>query len=212
MHVQPGTRSPARSVRQRLLGYGDIYPVTILGKLFGIFIAFLGVGIVAIPTGIISAGFVDQYSRIKRMSEYGQESAIHFIKIHLTPHDSWVNHTISQLQLPDRVIVAAILRNHRLLVPRGNMALQAGDDMVLGAESFHDDGEHIRLKEMVLQKNHPWIGQRIQELEISRQSIIVLVRRNKRVLIPNGNMILREADTVVLYTQTHVTDATEIEL
>ena len=65
---------------------------------------------------------------------------------------------------------------------------------------------------MVLQKNHPWIGQRIQELEISRQSIIVLVRRNKRVLIPNGNMILREADTVVLYTQTHVTDATEIEL
>ena len=131
------------------VGYGDIYPVTILGKLFGIFIAFLGVGIVAIPTGIISAGFVDQYSRIKRMSEYGQESAIHFIKIHLTPHDSWVNHTISQLQLPDRVIVAAILRNHRLLVPRGNMALQAGDDMVLGAESFHDDGEHIRLKEMV---------------------------------------------------------------
>ena len=194
------------------VGYGDIYPVTILGKLFGIFIAFLGVGIVAIPTGIISAGFVDQYSRIKRMSEYGQESVIHFIKIHLTPHDSWVNHTISQLQLPDRVIVAAILRNHRLLVPRGNMALQAGDDMVLGAESFHDDGEHIRLKEMVLQKNHPWIGQRIQELEISRQSIIVLVRRNKRVLIPNGNMILREADTVVLYTQTHVTDATEIEL
>ncbi len=76
------------------VGYGDIYPVTILGKLFGIFIAFLGVGIVAIPTGIISAGFVDQYSRIKRMSEYGQESAIHFIKIHLTPHDSWVNHAI----------------------------------------------------------------------------------------------------------------------
>ena len=44
------------------------------------------------------------------------------------------------------------------------MTLQAGDDIVLGAESFHDDGEHIRLKEMVLQKNHPWIGQRIQEL------------------------------------------------
>ena len=48
------------------VGYGDIYPITTLGKVFGIFISFLGVGMVAIPTGIISAGFVDQYSSIKK--------------------------------------------------------------------------------------------------------------------------------------------------
>ena len=40
------------------IGYGDIYPVTILGRLIGIVIALLGVGMVAIPTGIISAAFV----------------------------------------------------------------------------------------------------------------------------------------------------------
>ena len=67
------------------VGYGDIYPITTLGKIFGILITFLGVGMVAIPTGIISAGFVDQYSRIKRISEYGTEADIHFIRIHLTP-------------------------------------------------------------------------------------------------------------------------------
>ena len=37
------------------IGYGDIYPVTTMGKIFSIFITFLGVGMVAIPTGIISA-------------------------------------------------------------------------------------------------------------------------------------------------------------
>ena len=41
------------------VGYGYIYPITAIGKMFGIFITFLGVGMVAIPTGIISAGFVD---------------------------------------------------------------------------------------------------------------------------------------------------------
>ena len=66
------------------VGYGDIYPVTTLGKIFSIFITFLGVGMVAIPTGIISAGFVDQYSRLKRMSEYAQEADINFIKIHIS--------------------------------------------------------------------------------------------------------------------------------
>ena len=77
------------------VGYGDIYPITTLGKLFGIFITFLGVGMVAIPTGIISAGFVDQYSRIKRMSEYGQEEDVHFIRIQLTDRDPWINKSIA---------------------------------------------------------------------------------------------------------------------
>ncbi len=44
------------------VGYGDIYPVTTIGKVMGMFISFLGVGTVAIPTGIISAGFVEQYT------------------------------------------------------------------------------------------------------------------------------------------------------
>ena len=76
------------------VGYGDIYPVTTIGKIFVIFIAFLGVGMVAIPTGIISAGFVDQYSRLKRIGEYGQEEDVHFIRIRLTENDQWVNHRI----------------------------------------------------------------------------------------------------------------------
>lgn len=41
------------------VGYGDIYPVTALGKLFSGVIALLGIGLVAVPTGIISAGFVE---------------------------------------------------------------------------------------------------------------------------------------------------------
>ena len=173
------------------VGYGDIYPITTLGKLFGIFITFLGVGMVAIPTGIISAGFVDQYSRIKRIAEYGQEADVHFIRIHLTARDPWVNKSIAQLHLPERVIVAVVQRNHRVLVPRGNLVLRQDDVMVLAAESFQDK-EHIRLKEIILQKNNPWNGQRIRDLDISRHSVIVLVKRKERVLIPNGNLILRE--------------------
>ena len=39
------------------VGYGDIYPVTVLGKLLSAVIAVLGIGLVAVPTGIITAGF-----------------------------------------------------------------------------------------------------------------------------------------------------------
>ena len=41
------------------VGYGDIYPVTVAGKILSAIIALLGIGLVAVPTGIISAGFME---------------------------------------------------------------------------------------------------------------------------------------------------------
>ena len=41
------------------VGYGDIYPVTALGRFLGAVIAIMGIGMVAVPTGILSAGFVE---------------------------------------------------------------------------------------------------------------------------------------------------------
>ena len=193
------------------VGYGDIYPITTMGKLFGIIISFLGVGMVAIPTGIISAGFVDQYSRIKRLSEYAHESDIHFIKVSLLPKDPWAGKTIVELGLPAGVIVAAIQRNGKIVVPRGSVELRAGDTLVLGAKSLGDD-KHIDLKEMVLRSQNPWNGLPIRELDISRQTIIVMVRRKGNVLIPNGDLVLKEGDSIILYTQSHLRDANTIEV
>ncbi len=45
------------------IGYGDIVPVTVLGKILGAIISLLGIGLIAIPTGIISSGFAELSSR-----------------------------------------------------------------------------------------------------------------------------------------------------
>lgn len=42
------------------VGYGDVYPVTPLGKLLAGLIAFLGVGIFALPAGILASGFAEE--------------------------------------------------------------------------------------------------------------------------------------------------------
>ena len=185
------------------VGYGDIYPITDVGKLFSIVITFLGVGVVAIPTGIISAGFVDQYSRIKRISEYGDEEDVHFIKIHLEKGDRWIGHTLQQMGFPRGVIVAAIQRHERILVPRGSTKLLEGDVIVIGAEPYNND-QHIDLQEIVLGKQNPWVGEAIRDLDISRHTMIVMIKRRGRVLIPNGSMVLEEKDIVVLYSQKHI--------
>lgn len=54
------------------VGYGDIYPVTPLGRLIGALIAFAGLAAVAIPTGIISSGLTERIS--KRSPQKGGEA------------------------------------------------------------------------------------------------------------------------------------------
>ncbi len=48
------------------VGYGDIYPVTLVGKILGSIIALLGIGIVALPTGIISSAFIEKIQERKQ--------------------------------------------------------------------------------------------------------------------------------------------------
>lgn len=48
------------------VGYGDVYPITALGKILSGFIAILGIGLVALPTGIIGSGFIDKLKKQER--------------------------------------------------------------------------------------------------------------------------------------------------
>lgn len=43
------------------VGYGDVYPMTPLGKLFGGIISLLGLGLAALPSGLIASGFVQEF-------------------------------------------------------------------------------------------------------------------------------------------------------
>ena len=45
------------------VGYGDVYPVTAIGRFFAAVISLVGIGIIAIPTGIIAAGFTSAIER-----------------------------------------------------------------------------------------------------------------------------------------------------
>jgi voltage-gated potassium channel len=48
------------------VGYGDVYPITPLGKILSGFIAALGIILIALPTGIIGAGFIEKINKKKK--------------------------------------------------------------------------------------------------------------------------------------------------
>ena len=93
------------------VGYGDIYPVTLAGRILAIFIAFLGVGAVAVPTGIISAGFVERYSQVTE-STLQSDKALQTVTIDIDSR--WAGMTLEELE-KNGIVVAMIQRGEAVL-------------------------------------------------------------------------------------------------
>ena len=51
------------------VGYGDIVPITVVGRFFAAVISIVGIGIIAIPTGIIAAGFSEVIGKKDRKDD-----------------------------------------------------------------------------------------------------------------------------------------------
>ncbi|MBR1863573.1 MAG: ion transporter [Ruminococcus sp.] len=112
------------------VGYGDIYPITVVGKLMAIFIAFLGVGVVAIPTGIISAGFVEQYT--KKQNTGRKYSDIEQIGEILVDGESGLaGMTVGEISDSFDAKVYVIIRNDLALIASEDVKVRRRDILVV---------------------------------------------------------------------------------
>lgn len=177
------------------VGYGDIYPITVGGQIMAIVIAFLGVGMVAIPTGIISAGFVEYYTSIKKGTVASLDAD--FVTLEITLEHPFIGQNLEQLTLPLGLYVATVLRDRDVLIPQRELKIQAGDIMVLGSMSRR----HIEasVEEVTMEKGHPWIGLELRDLDISRRSHVIMLKRGNKNIQPEGGSRIRERDVVLLY-------------
>ena len=111
------------------VGYGDIYPITVLGRIMTVIITFLGVGAVAIPTGIISAGFVEEYSEIARNRRNASESPSAFCESVRADSDL-TGRNIADIEDDLKVRIIAISRDNEILIPSGTTVVKENDTLI----------------------------------------------------------------------------------
>ncbi len=111
------------------VGYGDQCPVTVMGKIIGIIIDFLAMGVIAVPTGIISAGFVEKYSAIRRNQVAGEEKA-GLITLTVGADTPYVNKNIGYVEDKENTDILVLIRDGACAVPTRNLILKNGDTLV----------------------------------------------------------------------------------
>ena len=115
------------------VGYGDIYPITTLGWIMAICIAYLGVGAVAIPTGIISAGFVEQYQRKSSLSNI-KAADIHEIA-EIFVDKRFAGKSVEEMEEAEQVTIFLILREDLSILPQKDTILKLNDIIVIRGEN-----------------------------------------------------------------------------
>jgi len=115
------------------VGYGDIYPITTLGRIMAICIAYLGVGAVAIPTGIISAGFVEQYQRKSSLSNI-KAADIHEIA-EIFVDKRFAGKSVEEMEEAEQVTIFLILREDLSILPQKDTMLKLNDIIVIRGEN-----------------------------------------------------------------------------
>ena len=111
------------------VGYGDIYPITTLGRIMAICIAYLGVGAVAIPTGIISAGFVEQYQRKSSISNVRDADIHEIAEIFVDARHA--GKTVEEMEEAEQVTIFLILREDLSILPQKDTILKLNDIIVI---------------------------------------------------------------------------------
>lgn len=115
------------------VGYGDIYPITPLGRVMAICIAYLGVGVVAIPTGIISAGFVEQYQRKSNLSSLKNEDIKEIAEVFVDKR--YAGMTVEDIEEANQLTVFLILREDLSILPQKDTILRMNDIIVIRDEN-----------------------------------------------------------------------------
>ena len=120
------------------VGYGDIYPITVIGKIMAILIAFLGVGVVAIPTGIISAGFVEQYTK-KQNSEVRFSDINDVGEILIDDKSGFKGLTVAEAVAKYNICIFVILRGDMVIVPNDTTKLKKNDIIIVKTDKLLKD-------------------------------------------------------------------------
>ncbi|MCR4909296.1 MAG: ion transporter [Lachnospiraceae bacterium] len=121
------------------VGYGDIYPVTVAGRVLAVIITFLGIGVVAIPTGIISAGFVEHYTKLQRDSEKTAR-ACRTLAVNIDTSSVHAGQRVEDVEAGEGISIAAIVRDGAVLLPDEGVLIKP-DDTVIYQRTINRDRE-----------------------------------------------------------------------
>ena len=141
---------------------------------------------------------IDQSGDVmKTFSDYSDEVPVQFLQLKIKDRHPWVDHELRHLHMLPQTRVALIIRDGQQIIPRGQTVIHMGDTVIISGPAMDGDAWGS-LKEIHIDRDHEWCGQTLQEISMDKHRLVVMIRRGRKIVIPNGSTVLRERDVLIL--------------
>ncbi len=133
---------------------------------------------------------------LKTFTDYTEEQELQLIQVPIAGESHWAGKQVRELSLPPETLLVMLIRGAETVIPKGDTVLEAGDTAILTADAYEDDAR-IHLAEIVVDDGHEWCGKKIKSLHLSKDKLIILIRRSEHSIIPQGEVVIEAGDVVV---------------
>ena len=154
-----------------------------------------------LPRMARKAGMIDRHGNVLRtFNDYSEETSVGFIRVDVDAQHPWRGKPIRDITVFPGTLIAAILRQGKAIVPKGDTCLEEGDALIIGAKEYSgQDG--IELSEILIDPDSPLVGKTLREADLRKDSLVVLIQREGHDIIPDGESRLCAGDMLVLYSR-----------
>lgn len=139
----------------------------------------------------------DNDNVLRTFTDYQEESDVCFVKVRVGENHPWFGKKLREVVMPKEFLAVLIIRGEDTIVPGGDTVILGGDVIVTAAPEFENRDE-FGMYEEYIGKNHPWAGKAVYELSLPRGTLIVMIKRKKETLVPNGSAVIQEEDVLAM--------------
>ncbi|MDO5044465.1 MAG: potassium/proton antiporter [Coriobacteriia bacterium] len=137
-------------------------------------------------------------SVMKSFNDYTAESDYDLLEMTIAKDSHYDGLPIKDANFPNNALAVALERDAQNIIPTGSTIMQANDKLILSGTFSLTSPDSIGLIEYPLKGKHPWINHKLADLSLSPQAIVVMIRRNGTLLVPDGKTKLYVDDTLII--------------
>lgn len=145
----------------------------------------------------------DDQSVLKTFNDYKENKSTKLIEFTISENSPIANKSIMDSNIPEDILVVMIKRKGDVLVPNGSTVILPGDTLVLSGNTlanfeYYKEGKSTNLVEISVNNDSSIVNKSIKDSNINKDILIVMIKRNDKVIVPNGNTIIKPKDILVV--------------